>query len=99
MHFVLFERCPHFEELTALVALELFYVCVVQLSVLPQVTLLAKAQAASLANKRLFSRVSSHVCSKDLSSCKLLLAKLTLEPEDMRELDVPVPQAVGAEPL
>ncbi len=62
-------------------------------------SILAKAQSAGFANKRLFACVSSHMCSKDLSSSKLLLTKLALEPEDMRKLDVSVSQAVGAKPL
>ena len=97
MHHVLLESGSNLEHFTTLVALELLDVSVVQLTVLPQVALLAEAQAAGLANEGLLSRVGPHVRGEDLSRRELLFAKLAFETENVRKFDVSIPQTVRSE--
>ena len=98
VHHVLLEGGSNLEHLSTLVALELLDVGVVQLAVLPQIALLAEAQAASLADEGLLSRVGPHVRGEDLPGSKLLFAKLALETEHVGKLDVPISQTVRSEP-
>jgi len=94
MHHVLLERGSNLEHLSALVALELLDVRVVQLAVLPQIALLAKAEAAGFTNEGLLSGMGPHVRREDLPGGELLFAKFTLETQDVRKLDVPISQTV-----
>ena len=89
------ERGSDFKHFAALFTLELFDVCMVQLSVLPQVTFLTETETAFFADERFFAGVCSHVRAKYLPSGKLLFAQLALEPENVRKFDVSISQAVG----
>jgi hypothetical protein len=61
MHHVLFQCGSDLEHLATLVTLKLLDIGVVELTVLPQVALLAEAQPTIFANERLLSGMGSHM--------------------------------------
>lgn len=83
MHDVLLQGGAYLKHLSAFVAFKLLDVGVVELTMLPQVCLLAKAQAASFTYERLLSSVRSHVRRKYLSGRKFLFAEFAFEAKDV----------------
>ena len=87
------------ESLSAVFALLILDVGVVQARVRQERRFRFEVGTASFTDVRFFSGVSSNVTCKNLRSCKLFVAVTALVPVLVVELDVAVPDAVGGKLL